>query len=238
MDDGGLDAGHYNIDRYHKDVNAGPRDVFRDRPPVRVGQQAPRFALPTVDGGTCALEALLADGHVVCLFGSFSAPPCLMERPALERLAARADARFVFVYTREIHPGERLPPHRSPVQKTAQARAFRDHLGLAMPVCVDDLDGAVHRAFGGMPFMSVVVHRGGTVVHRSEWASAAELERFLGNLAERDAARASGRSGRLSWTESLVFVERDEEAFADLLALAGEDAVADHAGSHHPPPAL
>ena len=109
---------------------------------------APEFELPTVAagaaggfagvggvaggvpdaGGVAGLTALRRDGHVVIVFGCYSAPPCVRELPEINRLAAeRPGFRFVFVYTREIHPNEDLPHgrfahHRSLDAKLAVAR--------------------------------------------------------------------------------------------------------------------
>jgi hypothetical protein len=48
---------------------------------------------------------------------------------------------FVFLYTREAHPGENYPAHKSFEQKLAHARTFRTELKVERPILVDDLTG-------------------------------------------------------------------------------------------------
>lgn len=232
----GVDA--YNFPAYYRDINLPARIAYRRTSPLHVGDEAPRFSLAQVGGGTFDLGKLLADGkHVVLVFGSYSAPPCVMEMPAIDELGARAadNVVFGFVYTREVHPGELLPPHASMEQKMAHAQRFRDELGIRMAIGVDDLDGATHLAYGGLPFMAAIVHADGFVVYRSEWAMAADIERYLANLAERDAARAEGVYGQVSYTEAQIYRRRDEDRFVQLLSIAGAQAVEDQAGAHREP---
>lgn len=229
----------YNFSVYTPEVSKAEREAFRSRPRLRVGEVAPSFRLPRIDGGHCDLEEIRAEGHVALVFGCLSAPPCLTEMPVIDDLArqvAGEGVRFLFVYTREHHPGELLPPHRSLGQKLDHARAFADRVAPSFPVCVDDLAGSTHRAYGGLPFMSAVVHRDGTLVHRGEWAQASALWGFLANLRDRDAAQVAGRTGRLCFTESLRFDEReDRETRAAYLALAGDQALEDVERGHVPP---
>lgn len=221
----------YNFTTYRPGMNMPLRRAFQLDPPVRVGDPAPRFRLRDLDGGTVDSGALRENHHMVVVFGCFSAPPTVLEMPAIDALAAETaqTARFVFVYTREAHPGERLPPHRSLEQKLDHARRFRDHLGLRLPVVVDELDGAIHLAYGGLPFMAVVAHRDGTVVHRAEWAEARDIRSALDDLADRDANATADEPGRIWFTETLRYTKRPpRETFADLLALAGDQAVVDN----------
>jgi hypothetical protein len=72
----------------------------------------------------------------------------------MEKLAVEYQDKgfeFVFVYTREAHPGEIRPHHVSFEQKLAQARAFQKEYDIQRPILVDDLDGEAHRAYGALP---------------------------------------------------------------------------------------
>src|SRR6266540_4918757 len=77
--------------------------------------------------------------------------------------------RFVFVYTREAHPGEHYPHHTSVDQKLAHARVLRDHHHVQRLILVDDLAGTVHRAYGTLPNMTYVVSRLGKITFKSNW---------------------------------------------------------------------
>ncbi len=64
---------------------------------------------------------------------------------------------FLFVYTREAHPGERYGPHRSMEQKLTHARAFKERGQVERPILVDDLVGTGHKLYGALPNMSYII---------------------------------------------------------------------------------
>jgi hypothetical protein len=204
---------HYNITAYNQEINRELRQAFRTMP-LRVGDRAPSIRAVTVEGETFDLDAERAQAHVALVFGCASAPPCVAELPAIEAVSRSLDpaaGKIVFVYTREIHPGARLAggrvlgPHSSLEMKLDQARELRDELGLSMTICADDLTGTAHQQYGGLPFFTAVVHRDGTLVHRSEWATAGEIGDVLANLSLwDDAARTSPRM-RISYSETLRY---------------------------------
>jgi Iodothyronine deiodinase len=207
-------AEHYNITGYYREIHRGDRRAYAGQP-LRVGMTAPGFRLTALDGGVADLDELRRDGHVVVLFGCYSAPPCVRELPVIDRMAARRlpGFRFQFVYTREIHPNEdlpqgRFPHHRTLDDKIAAARMLQKDLGLQIPVAVDDLAGTTHLAYGGLPFCAAVVRRDGILVHREEWASADQLGHVLANLAQADERLAAGQQPRLSLSETLWNMER------------------------------
>src|ERR1700744_565098 len=132
-------AEHYNVPAYYRTINREIRRAYAGQP-LRVGQPAPSFRLPTVDGGQADLDEVRERGHVVLVFGCYSAPPCVRELPEIDKLAAAQPPglAMVFVYTREIHPNEDLPqcrfaPHDSLAAKLAAARGFRVELRMALP---------------------------------------------------------------------------------------------------------
>jgi hypothetical protein len=93
--------------------------------------------------------------------------------------------RFLTVYVREAHPGDRYPQPATMEQKIAHANAFaaRDHI--RWPVAVDDLDGSLHAALDYKSNVAVFADPAGQVVHRTLWANdrhAVErgLEQLLG----------------------------------------------------------
>jgi peroxiredoxin len=230
-------ADPYNFDTYRHDINDPVRDAFH-LGPARVGQPAPTFEMPLVGGGTITLPALLASGHAVLIFGCFSAPPCLWQLPAVEALHRVYGGRgfpFLFVYVREIHPGENFPPHRSIEQKLTQAEKLRDYARLTFPVASDDVEGRIHRSYGGMPSMSAVVRRDGTLIYRGAWTQADAIQMVLEDLLRFDriesagdpaSLRASGK-GRLAYHEWLSFMEREPQEAWDTVDLAGPKARAD-----------
>ena len=207
-------AEHYNVAAYYREINRAARRAYAGEA-LRVGMRAPEFRLPTLDGQAADLSELLRDGHVVLVFGCYSAPPCVRELPEIDRLAAQQlpGFRMIFIYTREIHPDEnlpqgRFPSHRTMNDKVTAARMLQRDLGLQLTVAIDDLAGTVHLAYGGLPFCAVIVRSDGTVVHREEWASADQLGSVMANVSGADRRRAAGAMPRLSLSETLWSMER------------------------------
>ena len=62
-------------------------------------------------------------------------------------------AHFLFVYVREAHPDTfpTHPEHRSMEQKFQQARDMQQRHNTPRPILIDDLDGGIHRVYGGLP---------------------------------------------------------------------------------------
>src|SRR5215467_4555728 len=96
------------VDRW---LNEGPQ----------AGEKAPPFSLPTLGGDVIELEDL-AGRPVVLEFGSYTCPIFCGHIPAMENVARRhPEAAFLVIYTREAHPGEITPEHRSVEAKQAAA---------------------------------------------------------------------------------------------------------------------
>lgn len=220
----------YNIETYRRDINYAAREAFPAHEP-RVGQAASDFQLPLVGGGTVQLSSLLAQGHVALVFGCFTAPPAVAQLPALESLHRTYGGRgfsFLFVYTREIHPGESFSPHGTMEQKLEQASRMRDYARISFPVAADDLSGTVHLAYGGLPSMACVIHRDGTLLYRGSWTEAEVIHDILENVLRREQAEAAGQRGRVAYHEWLAFMGHESEEHWRILDLAGPKARADY----------
>jgi hypothetical protein len=101
---------------------------------------------------------------------------------------------------------------------------LRDELGISRPILVDDFDGPVHLAYGGLPNMSWVLGRGGLILYKAMWTSAARVGDFL----ERFAAPLDLRHGPFH-TEQLEVRRRDSQEFQRGLERSGPRAVAEFA---------
>ena len=127
----------------------------------------------------------------------------------------------MFVYTREAHPGELVGPHDTFDDKLASARLLRDETGIRRPILVDDLKGTAHHDYGLLPNMSWVIGRGGRVIYKSDWTSAANVEAFLTRYeAGRDRRPAAGTVGPYL-TEQVEFRDVDREEFYERLQRNG-----------------
>jgi hypothetical protein len=135
------------------------------------------------------------------------------------------EANWVFVYTREAHPGEIVPPHRCIEDKLACARLLRDETGIRRPILVDDLAGTVHRRYGLMPNMTWVIDRGGRVAYKANWTNAANVEAFLVRFLAGPAAARPARGASAAYeTEQVEFRAVDRTAFNERLLRNGPRA--------------
>lgn len=131
----------------------------------------------------------------------------------------------MFVYTHEAHPGERVPHHDSFETKLANARLLRDEVGISRPILVDDLPGTAHRAYGGLPNMTWVVDRGGTIAYKASWTSAAGVKSFVKRYVHARRDRPTGARIGPYHTEQLEWRAIDRETFLARLERNGPAAV-------------
>ncbi len=131
----------------------------------------------------------------------------------------------MFVYTHEAHPGERVPHHDSIDTKRAHARLLRDEVGIRRPILVDDLDGTAHRAYGGLPNMTWVIERGGTIAYKASWTVAANVESFVDRYVHTRRNRRHGHALGPYYTEQLELRDVRRAEFVSRLERNGQRAV-------------
>jgi hypothetical protein len=129
------------------------------------------------------------------------------------------------VYTREAHPGEQLPAHATLDDKLAAARRLHDEIGIRRPILVDDLVGTTHTAYGLLPNMTWVLGRGGQILYKAMWTSAARVDDFLQRYEEQPLDLRHGPFH----TEQIEVRRRDEDAFQSGLERNGPRAVSEFA---------
>ncbi len=120
---------------------------------LRVGQRAPDFSAPTLDGGRIALSDLR--GEVVLLnFWATWCGPCRVEMPDFQQQheALRDQGFSVLAVNNREHAD--------------QVVAFRDELGLTFPIALDPT-GAVQDQYALFSYpSSYLIDRDGTVLAR------------------------------------------------------------------------
>ena len=134
---------------------------------------------------------------------------------------------FVFVYTREAHPGENFPAHRNMEQKLSHARAFKKEFGIERPILVDDLVGTGHKLYGMLPNMTYLVGRGGKVLFRADWTDATTIEVVINHLLAGRARRQEGARLVPFYSELVGYRWSDQSKFTEGLLRAGPQAVDD-----------
>lgn len=114
------------------------------------------------------------------------------------------DVSFLFVYVREAHPDTHpeWPAHKNFEQKYLHAASLRARHNTPRTILIDDLDGPVHRLYGGMPNMSWIVDHAGIVAYKAAWTSEIDLRSGLEEvLRHRELKREGGTS--LFYRESM-----------------------------------
>ena len=135
--------------------------------------------------------------------------------------------QFVFLYTREAHPGEHYPAHRSLEDKIHHARAFKKILGVKRPILVDEVTGPAHKAYGSLPNMTYVIGRGGRILFRSDWTDPPTLQNILGYVLAARSRRREGLRMAPFYSEFVGYRWSDQSKFHEGLERAGQQAVDD-----------
>jgi alkyl hydroperoxide reductase subunit AhpC len=199
--------------------------------PAKVGVLAPDFEASTLDGTVVRLSDFRGKRHVVIMTGAVTSPMCAFEVPAFNQLhqefASRGVSLFL-LYTRESHPAENYPSHRSWEQKLAHARDLQRLENVRFPIVVDSLDGKIHRSYGTWPNALFVVHKDGRLIFRGNMANHRELRQFLEDLVAAEQAAAEGRVLHLQYSERVILHEADQATHRRVYERAGPKAFEDY----------
>jgi|SRR5271157_642913 len=132
------------------------------------GSPAPEFSLPRLDGGTVALQEIIANGPAVIAFFKTTCPVCQLTFPFLER----------------IHKAGTLPVYAVSQDSAEDTREFNREFGLTLPTLLDSARSGypVSNAFGisSVP-TAFLIERGGIARVIEGW-SKRDIE-SLGGLA-------------------------------------------------------
>lgn len=201
------------------------RDMIRDMSfpgGPRPGDPFPDFSLVSAEGKRVAKQDLEGRPALIT-FGSRTCPMTAAANTILGRLQCEfgEEARFVTVYVREAHPGDRVEQPRTFERKVENARRMVRRDGVTWDVLVDGVDGGFHRRFGGHPSSAYVLDSRGDVVYRVLWANdEAGLRRGL-----RAALRGLGEVGESK--ARMIPLLSGVGAMSELLDEAGPQAKRD-----------
>ena len=157
----------------------------------------------------------------------------MAEVPPLTKLYHQYQSRgfqFFIIYAREAHPGENYPHHTSFDQKITQARKLRELEAVyEIPILVDDLDGTTHRAYGLLPNMVYLIDHQGTIVYKSDWSDARELDGMCESLVRLDEMKAQKVPIiRQGISQSLHWIPMDPLQRERVYRRSGEKAIQDY----------
>jgi len=208
------------------------------------GDRAPDFELRSIDGDKITLSDYRGDKNVVLTFGSATCPLTAASISGLRELYddySDDDVEFLFVYVREAHPGEDLPPHSSMADKVHAAQVLRDEEDLEMPILIDDLGGKVHRKYSGQPNPTFLIDKSGRIAYRQLATNAPDLRDAIDELLERQNERGvdhavvnGGQSDSMPALKPMLYAHRALERggqraisnFRSELGIPGRMAVA------------
>lgn len=161
---------------------------------IAPGSEAPPFDLEATDGTRLRLTDLRGK-PVLLHFVSYTCP---VTRGGVELMkdlhrSYGDTVQFVEVLVRQAHPGERHGSYTSFEQKLADARAYQQEESIEWPVAVDDLDGSVQRAYGGLAASAYLLDGDGRVAHYTMWGPTPALAAVIEDLLQGDRAAAAGR---------------------------------------------
>ena len=136
---------------------------------------------------------------------------------------------LVFLYTREAHPGENYPAHRTFEQKLAHASAFKTEFKIERSILVDDLIGTAHKLYGSLPNMTYLIGHGGRVLFRADWTDPPTIEYAINYVLTSRARRREGLKLAPFYAEFVGYRWNDTAKFQEGLQRAGQQAVDDYA---------
>ncbi len=158
----------------------------------------------------------------------------------MERLKLRLDRLdrpidWLFVYTREAHPGENWPEHRNFEQKVLHAKAMREQVGMTRTMVVDSLEGETHRRYGAYPNSVFVIDSHTRLVFKSTWTASWIIESCVERLARLDhwlhAKRGDIIPFRYSGEDAVTLDEGAYHMYIDGLRRSGPRALLDLLGT-------
>jgi hypothetical protein len=221
-------ATSYNYPRFSYALEERELDDWLKHGP-HPGDLAPDFRLEDLDGNPLRLSALRGR-PVVLEFGSYTCPIFSDRVPEMERLAfEHPQAEFLVIVVREAHRGEITGPHTSEPRKRQAARRLAIEEGIRRRVLVDDLEGTVHRAYGGAWNPVYVIAADGRVAFRRAWNHPDEVARALTALIDAKPLPAENESVEMAQLPGRAAIG------LRLLERGGRDALLDFYASAPPP---
>jgi glutathione peroxidase-family protein len=110
---------------------------------VRVGTEAPDFALSDLSGKTVRLSGYRGKSNVVLMFGSVTCGATVTQlragKPSIRSLYARYKKKgfeFFLIYTKEPHPGENIPQPNTIEERAKNAARLKQEEKVNFPILI------------------------------------------------------------------------------------------------------
>jgi peroxiredoxin len=203
---------------------------------VRVGTEAPSFALRDLDGKTVRLSGYRGKANVVLMFGSVTCGATATQlragRPSILSLYANYKKKgfeFFLIYTKEPHPGENIGQPATIEERVKNAARLKQEEKVNFPILIDTSDNAVGNAYRGWSNGIFVINKEGMLVFRSSWTHGPELAQVLYDLHAWEKTQARNELVRVCYSERIVGLVRNKKISASVHRRAGPQAAQDFA---------
>jgi glutathione peroxidase-family protein len=203
---------------------------------VRVGTEAPDFALPDLSGKTVRLSSYRNNSKVVLMFGSVTCGATATQlragKPSIRALYARYKKKgfeFFLIYTKEPHPGENILQPTTFEERAKNAVRLKQVERVNFSILIDTPDNAVRSVYRGWANGTFIVNKDGVLVFRSSWTHGPELARVLVDLQTWEKAQARNELVRVCYSERIVGLLRNKKISASVHRRAGPQAAEDFA---------
>jgi peroxiredoxin len=185
---------------------------------VRVGTEAPDFALSDLNGKTVRLSGYGGKANVVLMFGSVTCGATATQlragKPSIRSMYARYKKKgfeFFLIYTKEPHPGENIAQPTTIEGRVKNAARLKQEEKVNFPILIDAPDNAVRNAYRGWSNGVFVVNKAGVLVFRSSWTHGPELAQVLRDLCAWEKAQARNELVRICFSERIVGLLRNKK---------------------------
>ena len=196
----------FKVRLYDWDLFVGPQ----------AGDVAPDFEVTDLATGRPVKLSDFRRQWVVIETGSATCSMYTKNIPGMAKLReAHPDVKFLVIYVREAHPGERLHQHRNFDDKLAAAKILKPKYDENRQILLDSHDGAFHRVYGMKPNFIYAIRPDGVVHYRCDWAHVDGLKDALedrenlhpiehADMKALHATRGMGIAIRTMWTGGIV----------------------------------
>jgi len=170
----------------------------------KVGQKAPDFTVYTMKKDQVKLSDFFGD-WIVLEMGSITCPIYESKIKPMNKLASKfPDIKFLLLYVREAHPGEKIPQHATLTQKLACAKFAQEKDNEKRTIFIDDLEGRAHQMYGSMPNSIYIINPESKIIFRGDWNNIKGVkhvlsERSKDKMYEKDRFSARPYFGNGGW---------------------------------------
>lgn len=175
-----IETTNYHYSRFNMSHFEGEWLPFFDT--LKVGKTAPNFKVKD-DRGNIVQLSDFAGKILVVETGSISCPMYLQSLPGMNNvIEEHPEVEFLLLYTRETHPGEKLPRFDAVSEKVERIKRLKREEPESRIVLTDDMPGTMHHAYGKMPNSVVVIDRQGLIAYHAQWNDAVATNEVISRL--------------------------------------------------------